>query len=86
MKRISICSVLLLVLFLIAGNGSMMAQGSRTMEPGQGFCDKEYRATPGACTNEKCLAECRTAYGSTASGFCKSEKGPNDVCVCHYPC
>ncbi|EOY05192.1 hypothetical protein QUC31_016886 [Theobroma cacao] len=77
MKSLSFSAIVLLVLFLSAGNESRMANAI-------GSCD--VLGHGGGCAIDECFNSCRMKYGQDAHGFCYTINAPNDTCICRHPC
>ncbi|KAK8548434.1 hypothetical protein V6N13_054758 [Hibiscus sabdariffa] len=77
MKTLPFSAILLIVLFITAGNESIMANaiGSCTVL-GHG----------GGCEINECFKGCRAKFGQNSHGFCYAIKSPDDTCMCRYPC
>ncbi|XP_039001931.1 putative defensin-like protein 170 [Hibiscus syriacus] len=77
METLPFSAVILIVLFIAAGNESKMADAI-------GSCD--VLGHGGGCEINECFNGCRAKFGQDAHGFCFTINTSDDTCICRHPC
>ncbi|PKI54485.1 hypothetical protein CRG98_024999 [Punica granatum] len=81
MKPISLLAILLIALFVTAGEARRSAvelEGDDVH-----YCDSPFEGGAAECVPAQCMSDCERLHGADSTGYCTHDR---KTCMCHILC